>query len=143
MTAYLPEGLIIKAILVLGWSPKLQPDKEPFKQGDETYKEDCALTVPAAGIEVKAYCTCKDSQRHTQSDGDEETTDVKYSKPDRSVRRRKEKQIIKQGIPSFTCCSPTSRDRFILTLCDHLSLWSAGQDALSIPVDQEVHDCLR
>lgn len=55
MTAYLPEGLIIKAILVLGWSPKLQPDKEPFKQGDETYKEDRALTVPAAGIEVKAY----------------------------------------------------------------------------------------
>lgn len=55
MTAYLPEGLIIKAILVLGWSPKLQPDKESFKQGDETYKGDGALTVPAAGIEVKAY----------------------------------------------------------------------------------------
>lgn len=51
----LPEGLIIEAFLVLGRSPKLQPDKEP----------------------------CKDSQRHTQSDGDEETTDVKYSKPDR------------------------------------------------------------
>lgn len=51
----LPEGLIIEAFLVLGRSPKLQPDKEPFKQGDETYKEDGTLTVPAAGIEVKAY----------------------------------------------------------------------------------------